>query len=248
MLITPGTSGWSYPAWRGDFYAPDLPAARMLAAYAARLPTVEVNATAYRMPRRAMVAAWRAEVPPGFRFTLKAPQRITHKLRLVGAEEPVGFFLAAAAELGEAAGPLLFQLPPFLRKDLPRLRDFLALLPRGGRVVFEFRHQSWYDGEVLTALADAGAALCVVDREDGPTPLVATAPFGYLRLRRPDYDDGALADWLERIGTQPWGEAYVYFKHEDARGPAYALRLSALAGPQASVAPGAGPPEAPASR
>jgi uncharacterized protein YecE (DUF72 family) len=237
MRILAGTSGWSYPAWRGDFYDADLPASRMLAAYAARLPTVEVNATFYRMPRREMVAGWRAQAPPGFRFALKAPQRITHKLRLVGAEEAVGYFLGAAAELGEALGPLLFQLPPFLRKDLPRLRDFLALLPRGGLVAFEFRHQSWFDGEVLTALADAGAALCVVDREEGATPLVATAPFGYLRLRRPDYDDAALSAWLERLSAQPWGEAFVYFKHEDARGPAYATRLAALAGPQAGIAP-----------
>jgi len=245
MQILAGTSGWSYPAWRGGFYEDDLPASRMLSAYAAQLPTVEVNNTFYRMPRRAMVAGWRAEAPPGFRFALKAPQRITHKLRLVGAEEALGYFLGAAGELGEALGPLLFQLPPFLRKDLPRLRDFLALLPRGGRIAFEFRHRSWFDGETLTALADAGVALCVVDGEDGPTPLVATAPFGYLRLRRPDYDDAALAGWLEQLGDQRWDEAFVFFKHEDARGPAHAMRLATLAGdlagPRAWVEPGASP-------
>jgi uncharacterized protein YecE (DUF72 family) len=240
MRILSGTSGWSYPAWRGGFYDDDLPTSRMLSAYAARLPVVEVNATFYRMPRRSMVAAWRAEAPPGFRFSLKAPQRITHKLRLVEAEEAMGYFLAAAAELGEARGPLLFQLPPYLRKDLPRLRDFLALLPRGGQAAFEFRHQSWFDGEVLAALADAGASLCVVDREEGATPLVATAPFGYLRLRRPDYDDAALSGWLERLAAQPWAEAFVFFKHEDARGPAWATRLAALAGREAGVVTGAG--------
>jgi uncharacterized protein YecE (DUF72 family) len=245
MRILAGTSGWSYPAWRGGFYDGDLPASRMLAAYATRLPTVEVNNTFYRLPRRATVAAWRDEVSPGFRFALKAPQRITHQLKLAGAEEPVGYFLRAAAELGEALGPLLFQLPPWQRKDLPRLRGFLALLPRGGRAAFEFRHQSWFDGEVLAALADAGAALCVVDGEDGPSPLVATARFGYLRLRRPDYDDDALRAWLARLEGQPWDDAFVYFKHEDARGPAYAMRLAALAdaqaGPRAGGSPGAAP-------
>jgi uncharacterized protein YecE (DUF72 family) len=228
VRILAGTSGWSYPAWKGGFYPADLASSRMLQAYAARLPTVEVNNTFYRMPRKSMLAAWRAEAPPGFLFALKAPQRITHRERLVGSLESLGYFREAAAELGEALGPLLFQLPPFLRKDLPRLREFLALLPRGGRVAFEFRHESWFVPEVLTALADAGAALCAADTEEGATPLVATAPYGYLRLRRPEYDDAAMGAWLERIHAQPWSDAFVYFKHEDARGPAYALRLAAL--------------------
>jgi uncharacterized protein YecE (DUF72 family) len=210
----------------------------MLPAYAARLDSVEVNATFYRMPRPATLADWREQVPEGFRFALKAPQRITHVARLAGAEDALHAFLGAAAELGRSLGPVLFQLPPTLKRDLPRLRDFLALLPRGSRIAFEFRDPSWFDGSVLSALADAGAALCVADTEEGETPLVSTAGFGYLRLRRPDYDDAALARWLARTSAQPWDEAFVFFKHEDqARGPELAMRMAALAGASAPAHP-----------
>jgi len=229
MRLLAGTSGYSYPAWKGRFYPADLPASRMLAAYAARLPSVEINATFYRMPRPATLAAWRAEVPPSFVFALKAPQRVTHVKRLAGAADEVAFFLRTAAELGPALGPVLWQLPPSLKKDLPRLRDFLALLPRGGRAAVEFRHESWHEDDVLTALADAGTALCIADDEHRTTPLAATARHGYLRLRRPDYDDAALARWADAIRAQRWDEAFVFFKHEDeARGPEYALRFGAL--------------------
>jgi uncharacterized protein YecE (DUF72 family) len=230
MRVLAGTSGYSYPAWKGSFYPPGLPATGMLAAYAARLPTVEINATFYRMPQPRMLAAWRAQVPPAFVFALKGPQRITHQKRLAEAAEEVGFFLRAAAELGGALGAVLWQLPPTQRKDLPRLRDFLALLPKGGRSAFEFRHATWWSDDVLAALSEAGAALCIADDERATTPLVATAGFGYLRLRRQDYDDAALARWAERVRSQPWNDAFVFFKHEDeARGPDYALRFKAAA-------------------
>ncbi len=229
MRVLAGTSGYSYPAWKGSFYPADLPAARMLATYAARLPVVEINATFYRMPQAKTLAAWRAQVPPGFVFALKAPQRITHVKRLAAAADDVGFFHSVAAELGAALGPVLWQLPPSLRKDLPRLRDFLALLPRGGRAAFEFRHPSWQADDVVAALTEAGAALCIADDEERSTPAVATAGFGYLRLRRPDYDDAALARWADTVRAQRWDDAFVFFKHEDeARGPAYALRFGAL--------------------
>jgi uncharacterized protein YecE (DUF72 family) len=201
----------------------------MLSAYAARLPAVEINATFYRMPQAKTLAAWRGQVPPAFVFALKGPQRITHVKRLAGAADDVSFFHGVAAELGPALGPILWQLPPSLRKDLPRLRDFLALLPRGGRAAFEFRHASWHDDDVLAALSEAGAALCIADDEERSTAPVATAGFGYLRLRRPDYDDAALARWAETVRAQRWDEAFVFFKHEDeARGPAYALRFGEL--------------------
>jgi uncharacterized protein YecE (DUF72 family) len=238
MRILAGTSGWSYPAWRGRFYPARLPSSRLLAAYAARLPAVEVNATFYRMPRGETLAGWGATVPPGFVFALKAPRRITHARRLAGAEDDVRRFLTAAAELGSALGPVLWQLPPSTRKDLPRLRAFLALLPRGGRFAFEFRHASWYDDHVLGALAAAGAALCVSDEDDREGPLIATAPFGYLRLRRTDYDDLALARWRDRVHAQPWSEAFVFFKHEDAaRGPEHALSFGGYAGGEAPAPP-----------
>jgi uncharacterized protein YecE (DUF72 family) len=240
MRILAGTSGYSYPAWKGKLYPSDLPSSRFLSAYAERLPAVEINATFYRMPSGAMLARWRGQVPAGFVFALKGPQRITHVKRLASSAEDVARFQGAAAELAEALGPVLWQLPPSLRKDLPRLRDFLALLPRGGRAAFEFRHPSWHADDVLAALADAGAALCVADDEERTTPLAATASFGYLRLRRPDYDDAALARWLDAVRAQRWDDAFVFFKHEDeARGPDYALRFGALA---AGAAAGAPPP------
>jgi uncharacterized protein YecE (DUF72 family) len=230
MAVRAGTSGWSYAPWRGSFYPAGLPATRMLAAYAARLPTVEVNATAYRSPRPELLAGWRAQVGPGFTFAVKAPQLITHRLRLRGAEGPLARFLAAVAELQGALGPLLFQLPPTLGKDLPLLRDFLALLPRGGRMVFQLP-PAWRGPDAVQALADAGAALCVVDAEEGTSPVAATARFGYLRLRRPEYDDAMLAGWLRRIAAERWDDVFVYFKHEDgARGPRFAQRLLELAG------------------
>jgi uncharacterized protein YecE (DUF72 family) len=230
MRILAGTSGYSYPAWKGAFYPAGLPASQMLSAYAARLPAVEINATFYRMPQPKTLATWRGEVPPSFVFALKAPQRITHQKRLAGAADEVGFFLRTAAELGGSLGPVLWQLPPTFRKDLPRLRAFLELLPRGGRSAFEFRHASWHSDDVLATLSEAGAALCIADDEHATTPLAATAGFGYLRLRRPDYDDAALARWAATVRAQPWTDAYVFFKHEDeARGPDYAVRFGAAA-------------------
>jgi uncharacterized protein YecE (DUF72 family) len=238
MRVLAGTSGYSYPAWRGRFYDAALPAARMLSAYAGRLPTVEINATFYRMPKASTLAGWRDQVTPGFLFALKAPQRVTHVKRLAGADDEVGFFLRTAAELGERLGPVLWQLPPTLKKDLPRLRAFLALLPRGGRSALEFRHPSWHSDDVLAALAEAGAALCIADDEERSTPLAATAAFGYLRLRRQDYDDAALSRWADTVRAQPWTDAFVFFKHEDeARGPALALRFASFAAPGATAAP-----------
>jgi uncharacterized protein YecE (DUF72 family) len=232
MRILTGTSGWGYPAWRGAFYEERLPAARMLAAYAARLGTVEVNATAYRMPRPELLAGWRAQVRRGFVFAVKAPQRITHQQRLRRAGAALGRFYAAAAELGDALGPVLFQVPPTLPKDLPLLEEFLSLLPRRRRAAFQL-HGEWLSPDVLDALARRGAALCVVDADDAATPLAATADFGYLRLRRLDYDDAALEAWAARLAAQPWSDAFVYFRHEDtALGPRFARRFAELCAPQ----------------
>lgn len=231
VRIATGTSGFSYAAWKGRFYPRDLAARRMLAFYAARLPTVEANATFYRMPRPETLSAWRAEVPAGFVFALKAPQRITHQKRLAGAGELTKTFLGAAAELGTAFGPVLYQLPPTMRKDLGRLEAFLEALPPGARTAVEFRHASWLDDEVYATLSARGAALCVADTDEACTPLVATGRFGYLRLRRANYERGDLTQWTERILAQPWEEAFVYFKHEDeARGPAFALAMRDVLG------------------
>jgi uncharacterized protein YecE (DUF72 family) len=231
MRILAGTSGFSYAAWKGVFYPEKLPASRMLAAYAGRLPTVEINATFYRLPRAETLDAWRAQVPADFVFALKGSRRVTHLKRLASVSEEVGYFYRTVAELGGTLGPVLWQLPPTLKLDLGLLRAFLELLPRGGRAALEFRHPSWFTEPALTSLSDAGVALCLADEEDEERarPLVATARFAYLRLRRPDYDDAALAGWVERVRGLPLDAAYVFFKHE-LLGPAWALRFGELSG------------------
>ncbi len=216
MRVLAGTSGFSYKEWKGSFYPEDLPAEDMLAYYSARLPAVEINNTFYRMPKPSMLEGWAAQVPAEFRFILKASQRITHRKRLKEAGDEVAYFFQTAATLGERLGPTLFQLPPNLKKDLPRLEAFLEVLPPKAPAAFEFRHASWFEDDVFAALRAKGAALCVAEDEELATPLVATAPWGYLRLRRQDYDDGAVAGWAEKVRAQPWSEAFVFFKHEDA--------------------------------
>lgn len=231
-MIRVGTSGYNYPAWRGSFYPERLAAPRMLPFYAERFGTVEINATFYRMPTPKTVAGWAAATPPQFVFALKAPQRITHFSRLAGAEDAVRFFAETARQLGGKLGPLLFQLPPSFRKDTARLAGVLAQLPSELRVAFEFRHASWFADDVYGRLADRDAALCIVDAEDGTTPDVATASWGYVRLRDRAYTEAELAAWAASLARPAWSEAFVYFKHEDTGlGPALAAQLvSALGG------------------
>ncbi|HVR29339.1 MAG TPA: DUF72 domain-containing protein [Thermoanaerobaculia bacterium] len=230
MKLYTGTSGWAYKEWKGPFYPETIKNDGMLGWYAERLPAVEVNNTFYRMPERAVFARWREQVPPSFRFVLKASRRITHQNRLKEAGPALEYLLDGAAELGETLGAFLFQLPPFLQKDVPRLREFLALLPAGAPAAFEFRHVSWFTDEVYSALAESGASLCVAESgEETDTPLVATASWGYLRLRREEYDDAALASWCERVRGQAWDRAFVFFKHEDAAtGPLLAARFGTM--------------------
>ena len=226
MRVRAGTSGFSYKEWKGSFYPEDLPAARMLAYYSERLPAVEINNTFYRMPKPALLEGWSAEVAPEFRFVLKASQRITHFKRLKEAGDEVAYFFSVAATLGERLGPALFQLPPNLKKDLPRLEAFLETLPPGAKAAFEFRHASWFEDDVFAALRSRGAALCLAEDEELATPVVATADWGYLRLRRQDYGDADVAAWAARVQAQSWSEAYVFFKHEDAgSGPRLAAQF-----------------------
>ena len=227
MRIWTGTSGFSYKEWKGSFYPEDLPASKMLTYYAGQLRAVEINNTFYRLPRAEMLAKWKAQVPEDFAFVLKASRRITHMKRLKEADEPLGYLAQAAAEgLGDRLGPVLFQLPPYLKKDLERLKAFLAILPEDMRAAFEFRHESWFGDDVQAALADGGAALVAADTGEGDPPVVATAPFGYARLRRPDYDDADIAAWATRIREVGWKEAFVFFKHEEeGAGPALAKRF-----------------------
>jgi uncharacterized protein YecE (DUF72 family) len=229
MQVLVGTSGYSYKEWKGSFYPEGLKAADMLRYYAERLATVEINNTFYRMPTDAMLQHWAEQVPEGFTFVLKGAQRITHMKRLKDVTDPVDYFFRTAATLGQKLGPVFFQLPPNLKKDVDRLREFLALLPAGRPVAFEFRHESWFDEEVYAALRERGAALCAADTDDSGedgAPIVPTASWGYLRLRRADYDDLALRGWIDRVHAQPWERAFVFFKHEDAgKGPAMAARF-----------------------
>jgi uncharacterized protein YecE (DUF72 family) len=171
-------------------------------------------------------------VPKGFAFVIKAPRRITHMKKLKDVGDDVAYLLKTTAVLGAKCGPLLFQLPPFFKKNLALLRDFLVLLPPQGRAALEFRHQSWFDDEVYALLREHNVALCLADADDElDIPFVATADWGYLRLRRPEYSDKDLGDWVKRMGEQSWKESFVFFRHEDTgTGPQFASRFLELAG------------------
>jgi uncharacterized protein YecE (DUF72 family) len=231
MSLYAGTSGFSYKEWKGTFYPETLPPSQMLRYYAERFGTVEINNTFYRMPQPSLLEGWAAEVPLDFKFILKAPQRITHHQRLKESTGSVQRFVETARTLGERLGPLLFQLPPNMKKDMGRLGEFLSLLPAEPRSAFEFRHQSWFDEEVFALLHERGATLCLADADDElDVPFVATGNWGYLRLRRYEYGDQDLREWLARIRSQAWDDTYVFFKHEDeGRGPIMARRFLELA-------------------
>src|SRR5579859_3998846 len=193
MNLYVGTSGYSYKEWKGTFYPEDLPEKKMLHYYGERFRTVEINNTFYRMPKPSVLEAWAAEVPGEFKFVLKASQRITHMQRLKDTDDSVAYLLKVASALKEQLEPLLFQLPPYLKHDAARMKDFLKLLPPERRSAFEFRHQSWFDAEVFDLLREHQAVLCIAEAEnDLEIPFVSTADWGYLRLRRPDYGDAEL--------------------------------------------------------
>lgn len=224
MHVHVGTSGYSYKEWKGSFYPKDIKAADMLRFYAERFDSVEINNTFYRMPTGDVLAGWGEQVGGAFQFVLKAPQRITHQKRLNAIDEDVAYFFSVAARLGDRLGPVLFQLPPFSKKDLARLDGLLRLIPAGRRVALEFRHESWFAEDVYERLRAGNAALCIADTDEEPLDSIrATADWGYLRLRRVEYDEAALAAWAERVRGQAWNDAYVFFKHEDeGTGPRFA--------------------------
>jgi uncharacterized protein YecE (DUF72 family) len=225
-----GTSGYAYPAWKGVFYPAPLPAKEMLAYYATRFRTVEINHTFYRMPSERILGEWAGSVPAGFQFALKLNQKLTHVQRLRDCEGLLERFLAAARVLGpaEQLGPILVQLPPHFRADLQTLDEFLRLAPPLFRFALEVRHRSWHTDETHALLRQHRVALCLAETDDEPAPEAVTADFVYLRLRRETYAEPDLAAWRERC--RAWVaaglEVYAYFKHEDAgRGPAYAQAL-----------------------
>jgi uncharacterized protein YecE (DUF72 family) len=234
-MILIGTSGYNYPEWKGSFYPSDLPAAKMLPYYATKFRTVEINYTFYRMPTSKIVAGWAAQVPAGFRFTLKAPKRITHDKRLRAAEvaDTLRGFVSVAGELGPQLGALLFQLPPNLKKDVPLLNEFLSLLPPKIVAAFEFRHDSWLDDEVYDALRARNIALCIADSETRETPPLTTADYAYFRLRDEGYQDADIAKWADQakeLGAR-CADVFVYFKHEDeGKGAAFGRQMLDLLG------------------
>jgi uncharacterized protein YecE (DUF72 family) len=229
MQVLTGTSGFSYPAWRGTFYPEKLPTVEMLAFYARKFAAVEINNTFYRMPVDAVLRRWAGETPPSFRFALKSPRSITHMRRLVGADDAVARLAERAAGLGDRLGPILFGLPATLRKDVGVLEAFLATLPAKLRAAFEFRHQSWLADDVYAVLERHDAALCVADSEELETPFVATASWGYLRLRREAYGKAVLRRWADRLKKQRFDRVFVFFKHEaEGAGPALAHSLQSM--------------------
>ena len=231
-----GTSGYSYKEWRGSFYPQELSEPAMLKFYAERFPSVEINYTFYRLPNVRTLQSWAKETPSEFMFSLKAPRRITHDLRLRDAGDAVTYFCDTAKALKGRLGAMLFQLPPFLKKDLPRLEDFLHQMPPGFRPAFEFRNPSWFSDDVFECMRRFEVALCIGEHEDRSTPFEQTADFGYFRLRKPDYSDAEIAAWAERLGeaASKWSDVYVYFKHEAAgRGPLLASKLLTLLNPGA---------------
>ena len=227
-MIWIGTSGYNYPEWKGTFYPADLPASKMLAFYSARFPTVEINYTFYRLPTEKLVAGWAAGTPSPYKLTLKAPKRITHDKRLRDVGELLRVFCHTAGTLGDKLGVLLFQLAPNFKIDLAVFDAFLADLPPGARAAFEFRHPSWFDEEVYERLRARNLALCIADSEKLSTPVVATADYGYFRLRDEGYEDADIGRWADTIRAHQaqWNDTFVYFKHEEAgQGPEFARRL-----------------------
>jgi uncharacterized protein YecE (DUF72 family) len=219
MKLLAGTSGYAFKEWKGPFYPEKMKDAEMLGFYSGKFPTVEINNTFYRLPKEQVLLDWAAQVPEHFTFAIKASQRITHHARLKPeSADTVDYLLKITAALGSRLGPILFQLPPNLKKDLDRLRIFLERLPADRRYTVEFRHESWFEDDVFAALKEKNVALCISEQTDFKTPVVPTADWGYVRLHRFDYDEPMLAEWAKVVKSQAWSDAYVIFKHDEGVG------------------------------
>lgn len=236
MTYHVGTSGFSYKEWKGHFYPEKISNADMLAYYASKLTAVEINNTFYRMPKRDVIRAWAGETPADFRFIIKASRRITHFKRLKETDEQMSYLLAATDELGDKLGAILFQLPPNMRNDLERLQVFVDMIPDGTPAAIEFRHASWFDDAVYDCLRAKNIAICHADGEDSELPFVATADWGYLRLRKPKYDVRVLKKWIKTADEAGFEHCHVFFKHEDeGAGPKMAMKFQDLTGTVAST-------------
>lgn len=230
MNVWIGTSGFQYTEWKGTFYPEDLSTAKMLPFYSERFSTTEINYTFHRIPAAKTIENWKALTPDRFRFGLKAPQKITHWSKLRDCKDTLEYFCRVVTQLDQKLGPVLFQLPPTLKKDASVLDSFLRELP-AMRCAFEFRDDSWFDDEVFTLLRGRNAALCIADTDALATPQVSTADFGYLRLRREDYSEIDIERWagIVRDQEKSWIDAFVYFKHEESGiGPKLAAQMREL--------------------
>jgi uncharacterized protein YecE (DUF72 family) len=224
-----GTSGFQYPEWKGTFYPEKFPVSKMLPYYAERFSSTEVNYTFRRIPSAKTIEAWCAATPPRFKFSLKAPQKVTHFAKLRDCADTLRYFQQMVSALDAKLGAVLFQLPPGFKKDVAILAAFLEELPSGMRGAFEFRHDSWFDDEVFATLKNRNVALCIADSANLSTPVVATADYGYLRLRREDYTSDDIARWAETVQANQaqWSDAFVYFKHEESGiGPKFAAEFA----------------------
>jgi uncharacterized protein YecE (DUF72 family) len=231
MRIYVGTSGYGYKEWKGKFYPEKISPKEMLRFYAERFGVLEINNTFYRMPTESLLTSWAEQVPDDFVFAFKAPQVITHLKRLKNVGEETEHLFRTLNVLGAKLGPVLFQFPKNFHANPVALKEFLTLVPRAMSCAFEFRSPSWLDGEIPDLLREKGCSLCIADSEENPTTeIINTAPWGYLRLRRPDYTDAELSQWMKGIVSQKWKKAFVFFKHDEegAKGPEMAIRFHDL--------------------
>lgn len=228
MKLWIGTSGFQYPEWKGTFYPEKMPPKQMLPFYAQHFLTTEINYSFRRIPSPKTIEAWMGATPPQFKFTFKAPQKITHFSKLRNCQDTIEYFAAILNLLEDRLGAVLFQLPPTFAKDASVLKDLLSGLPPGWKPAFEFRHPSWFDDEIANVLREHHGALCFAESGEFATPLTCTADFGYLRLRREDYADADIERWARFLESKQtlWKEAFVYFKHEESGiGPRLAVQL-----------------------
>jgi uncharacterized protein YecE (DUF72 family) len=231
MTLYVGTSGYSYKEWKGSFYPQTIVAKDMLSYYSARFNAVELNNTFYRRPQPSMIENWKNQVPANFRFTVKASQGITHFRRLKNAGEATRDMLNTVSAFEKRLGAVIFRLPEEMQKDLKRLETFLKELPAGTPAVFDFRHPTWFDDEVVALLRSQNQVFCVSDIEELPAShTYKTADWGYVRLRRTRYTEAELVEWIKRIKTQRWKDTYVFFRHEnEGTGPKLAAQFEDLA-------------------
>ena len=227
MYLHVGTSGFAYRGWKGSFYPQGIAERDLLGWYARQFDAVEINNTFYRFPTVAGLATWASQVPEKFQFSIKVPQLITHVKRMHNVEEDLDYLIETVAPLGPRLGPLLFQLPPRLVRDMASLEDLIAQLPPGLQVAFEFRHPSWFCEDVYRLLGTNGHALCFNDQT--MAALHATADWGYLRLRRHDYSEATLTAAVNQVLSQDWKAAWVFFRHESTGAPRLAHQWREIA-------------------